>query len=135
VTRQAVIDRLPWRNPAPSLAARTNRSEERKREVRRHLGAQPLFGGTDHRMYSDVIDAYHGETGLPLAGRAVAALDLAWRELLHTQPPDEYADGALYHKRQPLVLRELAAHKLFGRLSEPVDGVPGVRVSPEEVIV
>ncbi|WP_433199393.1 aminotransferase class I/II-fold pyridoxal phosphate-dependent enzyme [Nocardia sp. CA-107356] len=135
MTRQAVIDRLPWRNPAPSLAARTNRSEERKRDVRRQLGAHPQFAGTGNRMYSDVIDAYHGETGLPLAESAVAALDLAWRELLHTQPPDEYADGTLYHKRQPLILRELAAHKLFGRLSEPVDGVPGVRVSPDEVIV
>lgn len=135
MNRQAVIGPLPWRNPGPSLAARTNRSETRKREVRRNLGTDPRFAGTDQRMYAGVIDAYHGETGLPLAESAVVALDLAWRELLHTQPPDEYADGTLYHKRQPLVLRELAAHKLFARLSEPVDGVPGVRVSPEEVIV
>ncbi|MGY4099681.1 aminotransferase class I/II-fold pyridoxal phosphate-dependent enzyme [Nocardia sp. R16R-3T] len=135
MTRQADTDRLPWRTPAPSLAARTNRSEERKREVRRHLGVRPQFAGTGNRTYSDVLDAYHGETGLPLAESARAALDLAWRELLHTQPPDEYADGTLYHKRQPLVLRELAAHRLFGRLTEPDDAVPGVRVSPEEVIV
>ncbi|WP_433711658.1 pyridoxal phosphate-dependent aminotransferase [Nocardia sp. CA-084685] len=135
MTRHADHDRLPWRTPAPSLAARTNRSEERKREVRRHLGARPQFPGTGDRTYSDVLDAYHGETGLPLADSAVAALDLAWRELMYTQPPDEYADGTLYHKRQPLVLRELAAHKLFGRLARPIDGVPGVWVSAEEVIV
>lgn len=135
MTRQAAVDGLPWQHPAPSLAARTNRSEARKREVRRHLGARPQFAGAGDRTYSDVIDAYHGETGLALADSAVAALDLAWRELLHTEPPDEYTDGTLYHKRQPLILRELAAHKLFGRLSEPVAGVPGVRVSPEEVIV
>ena len=135
MTRHADIDRLLWRTPAPSLAARTNCSEERKWAVRRHLGARPRFAGTGDRAYSDVLDAYHGETGLPPAESAIAALDLAWRELLHTQPSDEYADGTFYHKRQPLVLRELAAHKLFGRLAEPGDGVPGVRVSPEEVIV
>ncbi|NNH71980.1 aminotransferase class I/II-fold pyridoxal phosphate-dependent enzyme [Nocardia uniformis] len=117
------------------LRARTNRSEERKRQVRRYLDAASCFPGTDGRTYSGIIDAYHGETGLAPAPNAVVALDRAWDELLHLQRPDEYRDGRLYDKRQPLILRELAADKLFERLSRPVDGVVGVRVRPEEVVV
>ncbi|MFI9508894.1 pyridoxal phosphate-dependent aminotransferase [Nocardia sp. NPDC052566] len=119
---------------APGLAALTNRSEERKRAVRAHLGAEPWFPGTAQR-HSGFLDAYHGETGLAPDPNAVAALDRAWRELLHGEQPDTYRDGKLYDKRQPQILRNLAADKLFGRLSQPIDGVPGVRVRPEEVIV
>ncbi|MFI5779072.1 pyridoxal phosphate-dependent aminotransferase [Nocardia sp. NPDC051570] len=119
----------------PDIAELSTRSEARKRLVRRVLTASTRFVGTRGRMYSGVIDAYHGETGLTMDSAAVAALDRAWDELLHTQPPADYADGRLYDKRQPLVLRELAAHKLFGRLAIRADDVPGVRVRPDEVIV
>ncbi len=108
------------------IRALSDRSEVRKRLVRRTLAAHPLFEGTGGRVHSGIIDAYHGETGLPMDAAATGALDRAWGELLHTEPPPEYADGRLYDKRQPLALRELAAHKLFGRLD-------GVR--PDEVVV
>lgn len=117
------------------LRARTNRSEERKREVRRYLNAASRFSGTEGRTYTGIIDAYHGETGISPAPEAVAALDRAWDELLHLERPAEYRDGRLYDKRQPLILRELAADRLFERLSLPVDAVAGVRVRPEEVVV
>ncbi|MGY2062791.1 hypothetical protein ACW9HQ_48570, partial [Nocardia gipuzkoensis] len=97
----------------------SDRSERRKRQVRQALAARLVFEGTRERTYTGIIDAYHGETGLPMDAAAVAALDRAWGELLHTEPPLDYADGRLYDKRQPLALRELAAHRLFGRL----DGV------------
>lgn len=126
MTLGPAVDLYPLRDRVSDLAARTYRSERRKREVRHRLAPDPWFAGTGGRRYCDVIDAYHGETGLPLAEQAVAALDQAWRELLHTQPPEAYRDGELYHKRQPLILRDLAARKLFGRL-------PQVRA--EEVIV
>ncbi|MFI6870070.1 aminotransferase class I/II-fold pyridoxal phosphate-dependent enzyme [Nocardia sp. NPDC050406] len=117
------------------LRALTNRSEERKREVRRYLGAGQWFSGTAGRAYEGIIDAYHGETGVAPAPDAVVALDRAWDELLHLERPAEYRDGRLYDKRQPLILRELAADRLFERLSQPVDGVAGVRVRAEEVVV
>lgn len=117
------------------LRALTNRSEERKREVRRYLGAGQWFPGVSEPRYEGIIDAYHGETGLAPAPDAVAALDRAWDELLHRERPAEYRDGRLYDKKQPLILRELAADKLFERLWRPVDGVAGVRVRPEEVVV
>ncbi|MBF6179734.1 aminotransferase class I/II-fold pyridoxal phosphate-dependent enzyme [Nocardia otitidiscaviarum] len=117
------------------LGARTSRSEERKREVRRYLGAAQWFPGTEGRIYPEVIDAYHGETGLAPDAKAVAALDRAWNELLRLERPAEYRDGVLYDKRQPMILRELAADKLFGRLWQPTAEVAGVRVRPEEVVV
>ncbi|WP_280495729.1 pyridoxal phosphate-dependent aminotransferase [Nocardia asiatica] len=122
-------------DPLADLATLTNRSEARKREVRARLPRDAWFAGTDGRRYTGVIDAYHGETGRAPDAHAVAALDRAWRESLHIAPPAEYLDGRLYDKRQPLILRELAARKLFERLSHPVEGVPGVRVRAEEVIV
>lgn len=126
---QALID------PLADLATLTKRSESRKREVRGHVSPETWFAGTGGRRYSGVIDAYHGETGRAPDAHAIAALDRAWRESLHIAPSAEYLDGRLYDKRQPLILRELAARKLFERLSHPVEGVPGVRVRPEEVIV
>ncbi|MGQ4598861.1 aminotransferase class I/II-fold pyridoxal phosphate-dependent enzyme [Nocardia sp. R6R-6] len=117
------------------LATLTNRSEARKREIRGHLAPDAWFAGTGGRRYSGVIDAYHGETGRAPDTQAIAALDRAWREILHIQPPADYLDGRLYDKRQPLSLRDLAARRLFARLSHPAPGVPGVRVRAEEVVV
>ncbi|MFC3961117.1 pyridoxal phosphate-dependent aminotransferase [Nocardia jiangsuensis] len=120
---------------APALATVTQRSEQRKRRVKRLLTRDHPFPGTGDRGYTGVIDAYHGETGLGPHPAAVAALDLAWHELLHGTPPDDYTDGSRYDKRQPMVLRELAARRMFGSLEQPAPRVPGVRVRPEEVIV
>ncbi|MFI9415035.1 pyridoxal phosphate-dependent aminotransferase [Nocardia gamkensis] len=122
-------------DPLADLAMLTNRSEARKRQVRGHVSRDAWFAGTGGLRHSGVIDAYHGETGRAPDAHAVAALDRAWRESLHIAPAAEYLDGRLYDKRQPLILRELAARRLFGRLSHPVEGVPGVRVRAEEVIV
>ncbi|MEU2036340.1 pyridoxal phosphate-dependent aminotransferase [Nocardia amamiensis] len=122
-------------DPLADLAILTNRSEARKREVRGQLPPEAWFLGTGGRRYSGIIDAYHGETGRAPDAQAIAALDRAWRELLHVAPPADYLDGRMYDKRQPLSLRELAARRLFARLSHPVEGVPGVRVRAEEVIV
>jgi aspartate/methionine/tyrosine aminotransferase len=135
IQSSALLDRFRWRDQSLDLAARSSRSEERKRQVRDHLSATQQFAGTGGRSYTHIIDAYHGETGLPLAESAIAAVDQAWREVLHAQTPAEYRDGRLYDKRQPMILRELAAGKLFGRLSQPADDVPGIQVQPEDVIV
>ncbi|WP_225725299.1 MULTISPECIES: pyridoxal phosphate-dependent aminotransferase [unclassified Nocardia] len=137
----ALTDIGTWQHE-PGLATVAKRSEARKRLVRKQLGADAQFAGTEGRWYSGVLDAYHGETGLPLHPDAAAALDRAWRELMSMRDPgvapeyaNEYRDGALYDKRQPLILRELAAHKLFGRLAAPDIAVPGIAVHPDEVIV
>ncbi|WP_157103943.1 pyridoxal phosphate-dependent aminotransferase [Nocardia harenae] len=119
----------------PALATVTQRSEQRKRRVKRLLTRDHPFPGTGGRSYAGVIDAYHGETGLAPHPAAVAALDRAWHDLLHGTPPDDYTDGSRYDKRQPMVLRELAARRMFGGLAQPAPDVPGVRVRPEEVIV
>ncbi|WP_067828170.1 pyridoxal phosphate-dependent aminotransferase [Nocardia inohanensis] len=112
-----------------------NRSDERKKTARAFLGEHPVFRGTHGRVYQGVIDAYHGETELPMDPAAAAALDVAWRELMTGAQPAEYWNGWLYDKRQPSMLRKLAAERLFQRLHRPVATVPGVRVAPEEVLV
>ncbi|WP_327144135.1 pyridoxal phosphate-dependent aminotransferase [Nocardia sp. NBC_01327] len=119
----------------PDPVHMTNRSDERKKFARAYLGAEPWFPGTAGRTYRGVIDAYHGETGLRMDADTVAALNTAWLEVMTRTQPDEYRDGLLYDKRQPLILRKLAAEQLFQRLSAPAPGVPGLRVDPGEVIV
>jgi aspartate/methionine/tyrosine aminotransferase len=114
---------------------RTDRSEERKRLLRRTLRGTAKFAGTEGRRYCELIDAYHGETGAAVHPAAAAALNQAWSELLPLRPTPEYRNGDLYDKRQPLILRELAADRLFRRLREPLAGLPGVLVRPEDVIV
>ncbi|MCM6778087.1 pyridoxal phosphate-dependent aminotransferase [Nocardia sp. CDC159] len=119
----------------PEVTGLAARSEARKREVRQSFPSSPGFEGTAGRRYTGVVDAYHGETGLPIHPSAAAALERAWREVVTGHPAPDYLDGLLYDKRQPLVLRELAAQRLFRRLRNPADGVPGVRVAPDEVVV
>ncbi|MBF6063648.1 aminotransferase class I/II-fold pyridoxal phosphate-dependent enzyme [Nocardia terpenica] len=118
------------------LTALTRRSEARKRLVRRHLrllGGD--FAGTAGRRYEGLLDVYHGETGLRIDPAAAAALERAWREILRADPPPDYPAGAAYDKWQPLVLRELAAERMFDRFFAPAAGVPGVRVRADEVVV
>ncbi|MFE6858385.1 pyridoxal phosphate-dependent aminotransferase [Nocardia sp. NPDC057668] len=98
-------------------------------------GARPRFPGADRRAYQGVIDAYHGETGLPLDPRAAQALDTAWHEVRTGTQGADYRDRDLYDKHQPLILRNLAADRLFQRLRAPGGDLPGVRVDPGEVIV
>ncbi|MEV6065033.1 aminotransferase class I/II-fold pyridoxal phosphate-dependent enzyme [Nocardia sp. NPDC052001] len=119
----------------PDPVRLTNRSDERKQAARAFLGPDPLFPGTRGRTYPGIIDAYHGETGLEMDELTVAALNTAWHELMTRTQPDEYRDGRLYDKKQPLVLRKLAADSLFQRLHAPVPEVAGVRVDPAEVLV
>ncbi|MEV0298388.1 aminotransferase class I/II-fold pyridoxal phosphate-dependent enzyme [Nocardia sp. NPDC050710] len=116
------------------LAAVVNRSELRKREVREQLGPDPTFAGTAGRSYPGFLDAYHGETGVPIAAAAADALDIAWKEVVYSAIPPGYGNRE-YDKRQPPLLQKLAAAELFERLSHPIDGEPGVRVGPEDVIV
>lgn len=112
-------------------AAMILRSEERKKQLRRRLSQSTEFAGTEGRRYTGVLDAYHGETGFEIDPGAARALRAAWDEVAAGRPrhlPD-------YDKRQPLELRELAAARLFDRLRAPADGLPGVRVRPDEVVV
>ncbi|GAB2563682.1 aminotransferase class I/II-fold pyridoxal phosphate-dependent enzyme [Nocardia heshunensis] len=117
-----------------------DRSDQRKRLARVYLDSDSRFPGTDGRSYRGIIDAYHGETGLPLADDAAAALNSAWTEVMTGQlsgPGATFADedGSPYDKRQPLILRKLAATRLFARISQPAPGMPGVAVDPAQVIV
>lgn len=98
------------------------------------LGARSRISGLSH-VYRGVIDAYHGETGLRLDPSAARALDTAWHEIMTGDHGPEYRDRDLYDKHQPLILRNLAAERLFQRLSAPGRGLPGVRVDLGEVIV
>ncbi|QLY30555.1 aminotransferase class I/II-fold pyridoxal phosphate-dependent enzyme [Nocardia huaxiensis] len=119
----------------PDPVRLANRSDERKKLARGFLGPEPSFPGTEGRIYPGVIDAYHGETGLPIDAAATAALNAAWLELTSRELPDEYRDGRLYDKRQPPILRKLAVDTLFRRIAEPGAGLAGERVPVEEVIV
>jgi aspartate/methionine/tyrosine aminotransferase len=119
-----------------SITTLQNRSEERKKRLRAVLKqSQRRFPGTINQSYLGIIDAYHGETGFPLDPNAEVALQLAWNELLHKNTPLEYSDGKLYDKRQPLILRQLAAETLFASLSKPAKSEMGVQVKPNEVLV
>ncbi|MEU6563800.1 pyridoxal phosphate-dependent aminotransferase [Nocardia nova] len=118
--------------PAEWTAEATLRSERRKRELRRDMSAA-AFIGRSGRGWHDVLDAYHGETGFDVDPAAARALRRAWNDL---SPHRIRCQGLPdYDKRQPLELRELAAAALFDHLAAPAEGVPGVRVGPEEVVV
>lgn len=119
---------------ASHLQQVTAGSDARKKALLAQLG-QSSFPGTASRKYQGVIDAYHGETGYPLASATQAALHTAWQELLGTNLPAPYSDHELYDKRQPLILRKLAADRLFRCLSHPASDVAGVTVHPDEVLV
>jgi aspartate/methionine/tyrosine aminotransferase len=118
------------------VAVLTEQSERRKKELRHALETtHPRFAGTDNRRYTGIIDAYHGETGLPLDANAQAALERAWGEILHKTTPADYTDDILYDKRQPLVLRRLAAEKLFENIAAPAHKQPGPTITADDVIV
>ncbi|MEC3920545.1 aminotransferase class I/II-fold pyridoxal phosphate-dependent enzyme [Nocardia sp. CDC160] len=109
-----------------------DRSDRRKQIARGYLGEDTRFPGTNGGTYRGIIDAYHGETGLPMDVPAAAALNAAWAEVMAGQA----VTGAnRYDKKQPAVLRSLAATRLFGRISQPGAGLPGVEIDPGEVIV
>ncbi|MEC3956798.1 aminotransferase class I/II-fold pyridoxal phosphate-dependent enzyme [Nocardia sp. CDC153] len=119
-----------------------DRSDERKKLARGFLSPESLFPGRDARTYRGIIDAYHGETGLAMDESAAAALNSAWSEVMsgHTSVigganSGDYRDVSLYNKRQPMILRQLAAEQLFQRISAPVAGMPGLRVDPDDVLV
>ncbi|WP_181065174.1 pyridoxal phosphate-dependent aminotransferase [Nocardia nova] len=121
------------RHAERAAAALILRSEERKKELRRQLPESVPFLGRSGRRYHGVLDAYHGETGFEIDPAAARALRRAWNDLA----PHRIRRRGLpdYDKRQPLELRESAAAHLFDRLHRPADGVTGVRVRPEEVVV
>ncbi|MBL1078217.1 aminotransferase class I/II-fold pyridoxal phosphate-dependent enzyme [Nocardia sp. 2] len=119
----------------PDPVSLANRSDERKKFARGFLGPDPWFPGTAGRGYQGVIDAYHGETGLPMDAAATTALNAAWLELTARTLPEEYRDGRLYDKRQPLILRTLAADTLFRRVVDPGCELPGVPLTVDEIIV
>ncbi|MGW4247221.1 aminotransferase class I/II-fold pyridoxal phosphate-dependent enzyme [Nocardia sp. NPDC004722] len=109
-----------------------DRSDQRKEYACRYFGDDTRFQGMSGRSYRGLIDAYHGETGLPMDENAMRTLDSVWTDLfghglLRTLP--------FYEKRQPLILRKLAAERLFARISDPAPGLCGVDVDPAEVIV
>ena len=119
-----------------AISVLIDRSEQRKRELRNSpITKNNLFKGASGRIYSGIIDAYHGETGLPLDKAAQKALQQAWTEILHKKMPVDYSSDVLYDKKQPLILRQLAAEKLFSRLSQSFPGEKGINVQPDEVIV
>jgi len=119
-----------------SISVLIDRSEQRKKVLRENLTQKSnLFKGASGCTYSGIIDAYHGETGLTLDKDAEKALQQAWNEILHKKFPAEYSNNMLYDKRQPLILRQLAAKKLFSRLSQSFHDIKGIRVQPDEVIV
>ncbi|MFE3225304.1 aminotransferase class I/II-fold pyridoxal phosphate-dependent enzyme [Nocardia sp. NPDC059228] len=118
-----------------------DRSDQRKHLARNYLDSESRFAGTDGRIYRGIIDAYHGETGLPMDRNATAALNSAWAEVMAGHGAagggnlTDGRDGSPYAKKQPEVLRRLAAERLFARISQPIDGRPGVDIDPGEVIV
>lgn len=112
-----------------------DRSEQGKKMLRKELGAVSKFKGVSGRNYTGIIDAYHGETGLSLDPFAERRLRQAWDQLLSKTMPANYSNDELYEKRQPLILRKLAAEKLFARLTLPSFDFEGVNVRTDEVIV
>jgi aspartate/methionine/tyrosine aminotransferase len=131
------MQKLPsYSTTSDSISVLIDRSEQQKKVLRKNLTKKSdLFKGASGRFYSGIIDAYHGETGLPLAKDAEKALQRAWNEILYKKFPADYSDDILYDKRQPLILRQLAAEKMFFRLSQSFPGVKGINVQPDDVIV
>ncbi|WP_040813246.1 aminotransferase class I/II-fold pyridoxal phosphate-dependent enzyme [Nocardia concava] len=118
-----------------------DRSDQRKRTARVHLDNASRFPGTEGRIHHGIIDAYHGETGLPMAENAAAALNSAWAEVMtgHGAASGgmfaDQEDGLPYDKKQPLILRRLAAERLFARIAQPAPEMPGVDIDLADVIV
>lgn len=125
--------RVPYADD--SIGNLIDRSELNKKLLRKVSDITPKYKGMSGRTYEGIIDAYHGETGLPLARDAEQALQRAWNEIIDKTFPAEYSDYELYDKSQPLILRQLASNKLFSNLSNPVPQVPGINVKPDEVVV
>ncbi|GAB0103704.1 hypothetical protein JMUB6875_26770 [Nocardia sp. JMUB6875] len=125
--------------PNPLDAA--DRSDQRKRTARVYLDGATRFPGTEGRIHHGIIDAYHGETGLPMAENAAAALNSAWAQVMSGHGGASggiYADredGLPYDKKQPLILRRLAADRLFARIAQPTSEMPGVDIDLADVIV
>ncbi|MGW5223452.1 aminotransferase class I/II-fold pyridoxal phosphate-dependent enzyme [Nocardia niigatensis] len=127
-------------SPPPDPVDVADRSDQRKQIARRYLDSESRFPGTNGRNYRGIIDAYHGETGLPRDENATAALNSAWAEVMGGPDPAGGGnlvdlDGAPYAKKQPAILRRLAAERLFARIAHPIAGMPGVDIDPAEVIV
>jgi aspartate/methionine/tyrosine aminotransferase len=119
-----------------TIAALIDRSEQRKKILRKvPETSKVLFKGANGRKYEGIIDAYHGEISLPLESSAKHALQRAWDQILNKTLPADYSNDELYDKRQPLILRQLAADKIFAQLSLPTASIPGINVKPDNVIV
>ncbi|AYF74257.1 aminotransferase class I/II-fold pyridoxal phosphate-dependent enzyme [Nocardia yunnanensis] len=115
-----------------------DRSDRRKELARGYFDSESRFQGTNGRGYRGLIDAYHGETGLPMDENAVRAVDSAWAQVLAGHAEGGHGTlggGSPYEKKQPLILRKLAAERLFTRIAEPGPGLRGIRVDTAEVIV
>ncbi|MEL6723095.1 MAG: aminotransferase class I/II-fold pyridoxal phosphate-dependent enzyme [Pseudomonadota bacterium] len=77
-----------------------------------------------------IIDAFHGEMHAQMDTGVQQKLLAAIPQLISESADLSESDGRLYHKSRPLILRQLAAQKLFSRLA-----CAGIPVSADAVIV
>ena len=95
-------------SPNKNLTALINAISARKSEVsasRRQTGVP-------------IIDAYHGEMYYFLDPNVQYKLFEVTEALIFGEADSSCADGKLYNKAPPKILRQLAADKLFGRLRQ-----------------
>ncbi len=109
-------------------------SDRRKALVKSVQRKRSATYGTDG-AHIGVVDVFHGETHFGVDAPAAVALDRAFRDLVSGAAKLTESDGTAYDKRSPRILRELAARHLFDRLKDPAPNVPGVEVTPDEVVV
>ena len=77
-----------------------------------------------------ILDAFHGEMHSLMDPNVQYKLLEVTEALIFGEANLAEADGNLYNKSQPKILRQLAADKLFGRL-----GKAGLDISMDEVVV
>lgn len=107
-------------SPSKNLTALINAIGARKSEVsasRRQTGVP-------------IIDAYHGEMSSLMDPNVQYKLLEVTEALIFGEADLTEADGKLYNKSQPKILRQLAADKLFGRLRQA-----GLNLTMDQVVV
>eukprot|EP00357_Protocruzia_adherens_P006083 CAMPEP_0115026834 /NCGR_PEP_ID=MMETSP0216-20121206/35036_1 /TAXON_ID=223996 /ORGANISM="Protocruzia adherens, Strain Boccale" /LENGTH=509 /DNA_ID=CAMNT_0002402093 /DNA_START=82 /DNA_END=1611 /DNA_ORIENTATION=- len=122
--------------PLNKLYTFNKKSTARKVEVKRAIKANPDVKFGVNEDIDTYLDAFHGELLFSMSPAVKTAVKEAFDDIAEDrQWKYVEEDGSLYAKAHPKCLRTLVAERLFHILENPVPGVPGIKVHPDEVLV